>query len=323
MLSLPPSVRVYLARGVADMRKSIDGLTALTTQILEQDPFSGHLGRVVDQHGVGIADASVDLRGTADDSARLLDADEHARRRPPYHAVSRDTRTDADGRFRFADLAAGTYDLSVSVRGGPEGEREGVRVEAGRTTSGVDIALDLGRTIAGNVVTDDGSPLEAEHVSVTIRAAGDDEGMDRWVQVQRDGSFRVVGLADGRYAVQVAMSHWANDELPPWLGSEVGDVAAGREDLRLVLHRAAVITGKVVDAAGLPRKGVAVTAVGPGIDHQGARSLTRDDGTFRLLLLPGTVCDLRYGGSPDPTTGKEPEYPGVSAGTTGLVLVLK
>ena len=43
MLSLPPSVRVYLARGAADMRKSIDGLTALTTQILEHDPFSGHL----------------------------------------------------------------------------------------------------------------------------------------------------------------------------------------------------------------------------------------------------------------------------------------
>lgn len=43
MLSLPTSVRVYLARGATDMRKSIDGLSALTTQVLEQDPFSGHL----------------------------------------------------------------------------------------------------------------------------------------------------------------------------------------------------------------------------------------------------------------------------------------
>jgi transposase len=43
MLSLPTSVLVYLARGATDMRKSIDGLAAVTTQILEQDPSSGHL----------------------------------------------------------------------------------------------------------------------------------------------------------------------------------------------------------------------------------------------------------------------------------------
>lgn len=43
MLSLPTSVRVYLARGATDMRKSIDGLAAITTQVLERDPMSGHL----------------------------------------------------------------------------------------------------------------------------------------------------------------------------------------------------------------------------------------------------------------------------------------
>ena len=43
MLSLPTSVRIYLARGGTDMRKSIDGLSSLTTQVLQQDPFSGHL----------------------------------------------------------------------------------------------------------------------------------------------------------------------------------------------------------------------------------------------------------------------------------------
>jgi transposase len=43
MLSLPTSVRVCLPRGATDMRESIDGLAAVTTQILEQDPLSGHL----------------------------------------------------------------------------------------------------------------------------------------------------------------------------------------------------------------------------------------------------------------------------------------
>ena len=43
MLSLPTSVRVYLARGATDMRKSIDGLAAVTKEVLEIDPLSGHL----------------------------------------------------------------------------------------------------------------------------------------------------------------------------------------------------------------------------------------------------------------------------------------
>ena len=43
MLSLPSTVRVYLAPGATDMRKAIDGLAALTRTVLEQDPTSGHL----------------------------------------------------------------------------------------------------------------------------------------------------------------------------------------------------------------------------------------------------------------------------------------
>ena len=43
MLTLPTSVRIYLARGATDMRKSIDGLTGLVQQVFAHDPFSGHL----------------------------------------------------------------------------------------------------------------------------------------------------------------------------------------------------------------------------------------------------------------------------------------
>lgn len=43
MLSLPPSVRVFVATGATDMRKSFDALCALTQTMLKEDPFSGHL----------------------------------------------------------------------------------------------------------------------------------------------------------------------------------------------------------------------------------------------------------------------------------------
>ena len=43
MLSLPPSVRVFVARRATDMRKGFDGLEGLTRELIEQDPMSGHL----------------------------------------------------------------------------------------------------------------------------------------------------------------------------------------------------------------------------------------------------------------------------------------
>ncbi len=43
MLSFPPAVRIYLAAGPTDMRKSFDGLAGLTQQVLELDPLSGHV----------------------------------------------------------------------------------------------------------------------------------------------------------------------------------------------------------------------------------------------------------------------------------------
>ena len=43
MLSIDGSVRVYLAPGVTDMRKSIDTLAILVAEQMALDPLSGHL----------------------------------------------------------------------------------------------------------------------------------------------------------------------------------------------------------------------------------------------------------------------------------------
>ncbi len=43
MLTLPPSVQVYLAAGATDMRRSVDGLRALVLKHGLGDPYSGHL----------------------------------------------------------------------------------------------------------------------------------------------------------------------------------------------------------------------------------------------------------------------------------------
>lgn len=43
MISLGSNTQVYLAVGVTDMRKSINGLMVLVQDVLEADPFSSHL----------------------------------------------------------------------------------------------------------------------------------------------------------------------------------------------------------------------------------------------------------------------------------------
>ncbi|HUF47811.1 MAG TPA: IS66 family insertion sequence element accessory protein TnpB [Vicinamibacterales bacterium] len=43
MITLSPAVRIYLAPGATDLRRSIDGLSAVVREGFELDPLSGHL----------------------------------------------------------------------------------------------------------------------------------------------------------------------------------------------------------------------------------------------------------------------------------------
>jgi transposase len=43
VLTLSPAVRIYLATGATDLRRSIDGLSALVREHFALDPLSGHL----------------------------------------------------------------------------------------------------------------------------------------------------------------------------------------------------------------------------------------------------------------------------------------
>lgn len=43
MLTLPPTVRVFVATGATDLRRSVDGLSAIVRERFSLDPLSGHL----------------------------------------------------------------------------------------------------------------------------------------------------------------------------------------------------------------------------------------------------------------------------------------
>ena len=43
MLTLPPTVRIFICLEATDMRKGFNGLAAATRQVIGEDPLSGHL----------------------------------------------------------------------------------------------------------------------------------------------------------------------------------------------------------------------------------------------------------------------------------------
>lgn len=43
MLMLSPNTRIFVATSHVDMRKSLDGLSLLVQEVLQQNPLSGHL----------------------------------------------------------------------------------------------------------------------------------------------------------------------------------------------------------------------------------------------------------------------------------------
>ena len=43
MIGLPTGSRIWLAAGVTDMRRGMDGLASLVQTALQEDPFAGHL----------------------------------------------------------------------------------------------------------------------------------------------------------------------------------------------------------------------------------------------------------------------------------------
>jgi len=51
VINFPPTVRIFLASSPADMRRGFDGLAALTTSVIGQDPLSGHLFVFQNQRG--------------------------------------------------------------------------------------------------------------------------------------------------------------------------------------------------------------------------------------------------------------------------------
>lgn len=236
------------------------------------------------------------------------------------------TRTDEDGRYRFSDIPASRYQVSVSAPAlvAASEASKSVSVGDGLTVEGIDFALNSGGVITGRVTDATGRPVIGEIVSLKP-VDGTPHGYDslyafysfsRYLTDDR-GVYRLFGLPPGRYVVSVGGQSMLRSIMPtlnrenntvtyhPGVTEEsratVIEVKAGGEasgiDIRIGLpEKSYHASGRVVDAqTGKPVPGVMViyqkkeNKEGEGSDGDlGGFSPSNARGEFRFdNLLPG------------------------------------
>lgn len=282
-------------------------------------PASGEIaGVVVDEAGQGLAGVRVVLGGWNADRGRwnprrLSSLDTHLARQV--------RRTDDLGRFRFADLAPGEYDVAPELTGHGPTQARTVHLGRGELREGLRFQhFERGR-IEGRVLDPDGRGVSG--AEVFARPADPLRGPGVLTRTGTGGHFRFEGLEPGGYVLAAHARYGDDDsatERPRLCSQRREGVAAGGEPVKIVLPRAAAVTGRVLDAAGRPVAGAEVRA----LDAAGGwltRALCDGSGGFALDVPVGERVDLLALGRSEagPAFAR---LDGVAAGREGLTLQL-
>lgn len=210
----------------------------------------------------------------------------------------------SDGSYSFRGLATGSYKIEVSS-GSPEvlGEwwrdassessAEIVTVEAGSTTTGIDVELDAAGIVTGVVTDADGEPVEG----VTVEVHSDVSGI---ITAATDGAgvYRIGGLRTGsakiRFMTETASSEvageWWNDAQSAQDATPIeitqGEVVSG---IDAQLRPGGRITGTVLGSDGAPLSSGMVVAYRGDEQTPASHTWISEDGSFAVRgLAPGT-----------------------------------
>jgi protocatechuate 3,4-dioxygenase beta subunit len=272
-------------------------------------------GQVTNIAGDPIRKADVTLRPTGNDP------------RPGAVLVG---STDASGAFVFSSLQPGKYTVSAQRNGfvsqnGGRPAIQSVSVAAGQNVTGITIKLTPHSIVTGKVLDEDGEPLFGAGVSIleeryfrgrrTLSARGNGSVNDL-------GEYRIAGLQPGRYFVAVqpraAYGPAPSRVRPP--GQDVDldyvsvyypgvfeqsqataiEIAPGHEargiDIQVRKVATVHVRGRVIDDAGNPVSGIAITVLkgdrsvgGAGWRAMGA---VREDGSFDIPAVPAGTHTL-------------------------------
>ena len=243
-------------------------ITAAVTRPLRRDillsPAARVSGTVVDGSGLPVPGARVRL-------SVGLDSDGSAE----------NGRTDAQGKFRFDDVEAGSYQPHAS-RGTAVGFGRPLSVVPLEPVEGLVIELKAGLTVTGRITDQKGAGLGGVDVRMSSRVTTDPD-LRASGRTAADGSYRLEGLLPGSYQLAVdgaEAGFMGHKRIVQLAGSRPHN-----EDVQLAA--AASLTGQVLGIDGQPARALLVRLEpaadgtrGPGVKP----SMTDEEGRFRLLL---------------------------------------
>jgi hypothetical protein len=228
------------------------------------------------------------------------------------------TTTDQDGRFRIANVPAGSFNLSAFAPAfvfderslwGQDGKR--MTISPGEAVEGVDVEIRRGGVITGKVSDSAGRPVVEERVTLTMI---DEQGRHRggfdplgWEGAQTDdrGIYRIFGVPEGRYVASVGQSpsQWnssvvrGNAYYPLTFHPGVAD--ASKAD---VIELAAGGESTGVDIVlGCPAK--AYTASGRIVDAETGKPAPNVQYGYGILHDGRGIAFMGWGGSPSDAQG--------------------
>ncbi|MBI2919559.1 MAG: sigma-70 family RNA polymerase sigma factor [Planctomycetes bacterium] len=269
-------------------------------------------GRVSFEDGSPAARLELLLTGHADEIWGLpMDG------RPWVHRdVAEEAVCDADGRYRFADLAPGPYVLSFRPEGWPNGERP-VRIAPGAARESLEIVLDGGWPLNVEAVDDTGAAVAGLELVASC------EGGVLRGRTDEHGRLRLRPTGESAWI-------WVFDR-DLYTGLEDLKVRAGSGTARLVLPSPRKISGRVLMADGSPAAAeVKFAQAGfppPFLSSDAVE--TGEDGAFEIEVRSAAPVDLhakvrfpessRDGGTRSPYACVVVRA-GVAPGSTGIEL---
>ena len=264
-------------------------------------------GRIVDENGTSIGEATVALTTTGPQS------------RGPNSIVvntvaGRPVRTAANGTFEIRGVPAGTWYLEAWIPGVKESmglpavfypgvfrRDEAARLEfsAGRVTENLNLVIP---SISGNALTVHVTTGPVPIADVRAALIRSEPIMAKTIALNDEGAGTVTGLLPGRYFV--AARGWIKDRA--WAAFEIADFLPPSLDLSLLMKPAGSITGKIVaQNGGLPPLNGLVVAAGWTHDEVEINPMTPDqvpveaDGSFKIEGLFGKRAMRLIGLSPE------------------------
>ncbi|MEM7349949.1 MAG: carboxypeptidase regulatory-like domain-containing protein, partial [Acidobacteriota bacterium] len=269
-----PGSRLWLSVAKAGYRPvDLPGITAPGGRPLEVvlQPSASITGRITDVGGLPIAGALVTTR--SEPSADPVGASVSAR-------IERQAETDEDGRYELLEVEPGRSTIRAQAHGFQPARRSNLQVRQGAALSGIDLTLDAGATLVGQVYDSDGAPVAGATVHVTDPERDDIES-DVFGRTGAEGNFELTSIGLGVRTVV------AEDDQGRRALRDVR-LVAGEQSIDLVLEGGVEVSGWVLDGGGQPVGGASVllTPLSAG-EHPGQvpQTQTLADGSFLFTSL--------------------------------------